>query len=236
MTIDINFKFYSDSNGGDPDLKSPTLRKYHKFLWSKPLPNGRNFELFDDVNGSYLYNKSEVGEFYLGSDGIAHSYRNHKRKKFIIEKIPNEVAELFELCSTVGGYIIFPNRKINGNQTINQKRGVLKVIDDRFDLTLECIRRFYAGLQSPLHKTLIIYSSYFNLFDDFNGYIKHFFLQDLVDENHNIKFYLPFDDFKSSPVFSCVDDYLFYKEGVMKFVNHRNKRIEQYIKGIEYSE
>jgi hypothetical protein len=40
MNIDITFNFYSDSNGGDPDLKSPTLRKYHQFLWHKRLPNG----------------------------------------------------------------------------------------------------------------------------------------------------------------------------------------------------
>ena len=40
MTIDTNFKFYTDSNGGDPDLKSPTLRRYHRILWSKELPDG----------------------------------------------------------------------------------------------------------------------------------------------------------------------------------------------------
>ena len=45
--IDISFNFYSDANGGDPDSTSPTLKKYHKLLWNKALPNGAIFELQD---------------------------------------------------------------------------------------------------------------------------------------------------------------------------------------------
>jgi len=77
MIIDTNFNFYSDANSGDPDRTSPTLRRYHKRLWSKPLPNGNIFELSDNKNGVYLYHKSELGEFFLGSDAITHSYKNH---------------------------------------------------------------------------------------------------------------------------------------------------------------
>jgi len=39
--IDITFDFRSDTPGypkKDPDALSPTLRRYHKLLWSKPLP------------------------------------------------------------------------------------------------------------------------------------------------------------------------------------------------------
>jgi hypothetical protein len=36
--IDIEYDLRSDANGGDPDSTSPTLRQYHKILWSKPLP------------------------------------------------------------------------------------------------------------------------------------------------------------------------------------------------------
>ena len=43
-TIDINFDVYSDTpEGKDPDSFSPTLRKYHKILWSKSLPNNKEF-------------------------------------------------------------------------------------------------------------------------------------------------------------------------------------------------
>ncbi|RLD04621.1 MAG: hypothetical protein DRI56_10930 [Chloroflexota bacterium] len=229
MIIDTIFNFYSDSNGGDPDSTSPTLRKYHKILWSKPLPNGTFFELRDKKNGAYLYHKSEFGEFFLGSDAITHSYKNHKRKQWLTEQIPNEVNELFDTGSTIGAYIIFPNKRIDGKHTINQARGVNSLIDDRFDLTLECIRLFYLGQESPLYLTLLRYKKFFDLFDDFAGYTHFFLLDDLVDESYNIKFYLPFDGFNTRPTFIDVNQYLLYKDGVINFIRSRNKRIENYI-------
>jgi len=229
MIINTSFNFYSDSNGGDPDSTSPTLRKYHKVLWSKTLPNGSFFELCDDKNGAYLYHESELGKFFLGSDAITHSYNNHKRKKWLTEQIPNEVNELFDTGSTIGAYIVFPNNRIDEKHTINQARGVNSLIDDRFDLTLECIRLFYSGGNSPLYDTLLRYENFFNLFDDFYGYIHFFFLDDLLDENNKIKFYLPFDGFKTRPSFSDVNQYLLYKKKVVGFIESRNKRIENYI-------
>ena len=230
MIIDTTFNFYSDSNGGDPDRTSPTLRRYHKMLWSKPLPDGHVLELRDDPKDAYLYHKSELGEFYFGSDAITHSYKNHKRKKWLTEQIPTEVNELFDTGSTIGGYIIFPNNRINGKHTINQARGVNSYIDDRFDLTLECIRRFYSEENSPLYNTLLRYKSYFDLFGNFMGYIHFFFLNDLVNENNEINFYLSFDGFKTRPKFSDVDQYLSYKDRVIEFIKSRNTRIENYVK------
>lgn len=49
MLIDTSFDFRSDAGGKDPDVYSPTLRQHHKFLWSKALPNGRLFDLDDNV-------------------------------------------------------------------------------------------------------------------------------------------------------------------------------------------
>lgn len=233
MIIDVNFNFYSDSNGGDPDSTSPTLRKYHKILWSRTLPNGKLLELSDNKNGVYLYHQSELGEFFFGSDAITHSYKNHKRKKWLTEQIPNEVKELFDTGSTIGGYIIFPSNRIDGKQTINQARGVNRLIDDRFDLTLECIRLFYAGKESPLYETLSRYELFFNLFDDFSGYIHFFFLEDLICEDNKIKFYLPFDDFKTRPSFSDIDQYLLYKKRVVDFIESRNKRIDSFMNSKE---
>ena len=228
MKIDTTFNFYSDSNGGDPDRDSPTLRKYHKRLWSKPLPNGKHLELRDDKKGAYLYHNSELGEFFLGSDAITHSYKNHTRKKWLTDQIPNEVNELFDAGSTIGAYIIFPNNRIDGKPTINQARGVIGLIDDRFDLTLECIRRFYLQEKSPLYDTLLRYKGFFDLFDDFLGYIHFFLLDDLITENKMIDFYLPFDGFRTRPIFTDVNQYLLYKNRVIRFINSRNKRIENY--------
>src|SRR5690606_21565856 len=228
MIIDTTFDFYTDANGGDPDSTSPTLRSYHQLLWSKPLPNGQMFDL-SKQSGTYLYHNSELGEFNLGSDAITHSYRNQKRKKWLIEQVTNEVDELFKIGSTIGAYTLFPKNKIDNKFTINQARGVNSLIDDRFDLTLECIRLFYEGQNNPLYATLSKYKNFFDLFENFMGYIHFFLLDDLIDEKSNIKFYLPFDGFNTYPSFSDISQYLLYKKGVMNFIKSRNKRIENYI-------
>jgi len=224
--IDKNFIFQSDSYGKDPDTYSPTLRKYHKILWSKLLPNGKLFNLRDDKAGAYLYHNSELGEFFLGSDTIGHSYRNQKRKQWLTRQIPEAVNEVYCAASTIGACIIFPNNRIDNKQTINGARGCNVRIDDRFDLTLECIKRFYVGLASPLHDVLFRYRNFFNLFGNFRWYVDFFLLQDLVTNNYNVKFYLPFDNFVTAPSFRGVDDYMLYKKGLIDFIRKRNERIE----------
>jgi len=229
MVIDTKFNVYTDANGGDPDSTSPTLRAYHKFLWSKPLPNGEQFELSTNRRGAYLYHKSKLGEHFLGSDAITHSYRNHKRKAWLTRKIQDEVIELFDTGSTIGAYTLFPNKRVDGNHTINQARGVNSLIDDRFDLTLECIRLFYLNQESPLYQAFLRYQNFFDLFGSFKGYINFFLLNDLVEGDERIRFYLPFDNFRSKPTFESIEEYLAYKNGVMEFIKARNRRIERWV-------
>jgi len=59
--IGTSFDFRLDAGGKDPDSYSPTLRRYHQLLWSKPLPGGAFFDL-DFVDG-YLHHRSDLGEF-----------------------------------------------------------------------------------------------------------------------------------------------------------------------------
>jgi hypothetical protein len=228
--IDTAFNMYTDANGGDPDITSPTLRRYHKLLWSKTLPSGEFFELQENKNGSYLWYSSTLGDFSLGSDAITHSYKNQKRKKWLISQIPEEVKELFNMGSTIGAYIIFPNKQVERKNTINQARGVSLLIDDRFDLTLECIKRFYINQSSPLYDTLNRYKVFFQLFVNFKGYVEFFLLDDLVDEKGEVKFYLPFDNFQSKPEFVNKEEYIIYKNKVMYFIECRNRRIDDYIR------
>ena len=225
--IDINFNVYSDTpKGKDPDTHSPTLRRYHKILWSKPLPNGANFDL-DDTVPKYLHHNSELGEFVLASDSIGHTYSRVKSTSHIVNKIPpEEINSFFAICSTIGAYIIFPAKKIANKMTINGSRGLNRSIKDRFDLTLECIRRFYINESSPLSETFQRYSSFFSLFRDFKGYKDFFLLQDLVEENNiSIKFFLPFDGFNHPPLPNSVEEYQSYKEHLMDSVRARNQRI-----------
>ncbi len=65
MLIDTSFDFRTDAGGRDPDSRSPTLRKYHRHLWSRPLPGGAPFELLDTTPGIYLHHRSGLGEFQL---------------------------------------------------------------------------------------------------------------------------------------------------------------------------
>jgi len=71
LSIDTTFNFYSDSGGKDPDSHSPTLKKYHKLLWTKPLPNGKVFSLSDTESNSYLTYISAQEKISLSSDSDA---------------------------------------------------------------------------------------------------------------------------------------------------------------------
>ena len=134
---------------------------------------------------------------------------------------------MFKQGANIASYIIFPKNRINNGQTINMARGVNSLIDDRFDLTLECIKRLYKNLSSPLKNTLLKYKSFFDLFESFENYVEFFLLQDLIDsKKSSIKFYMPFDDFKTRPGFNKVKDYLSYKYKVIEFNNSRKDRIK----------
>lgn len=226
--IDIQFNFYLETpQGKDPDAYSPTLRRYHKLLWSKPLPNGLKFELTDKTPKVYLHHQSKLGEFFLSSDAMGHTYRNVKSMSHIVNQVPSdEINSFFAICCTIGGYIIFPSNRIDKKMTINGSRGLNRSIKDRFDLTLECIRRHYANKDSPLSDTLQRYTEFFNLFQNFQGYVDFFLLHDLVAENYSsIKFCLPFNSFNNPPLPNNVDEYRLYKKNMVDFVIARNQRI-----------
>lgn len=72
--MDITFDVRTDAGGKDPDTHSPTLRRYHKRLWSKPLPGGRSFLLDDTTPGAYLHHRSDLGEFFLSSDSVTPTF------------------------------------------------------------------------------------------------------------------------------------------------------------------
>ena len=228
MDIDINFNFYSDTpKGKDPDSYSSTLRSYHRILWSRELPNGSLFKL-DETIPMRLHHKSELGEFVLSSDSIANTYSNIKSTTDIVKKIDAEELEKFvSLCSTIGGYIIFPSERINNQMTINGARGVNKKIRDRFDLTLECIRKYYKNEDSPLNETFERYKQFFNLFESFKGYVDFFLLQDLVTSDYlSIKYFVPFESFENYPLPNDIEEYKQYKYNLSNFVSSRSQRMK----------
>ncbi len=228
--IDITFDFRSDTPPGkDPDALSPTLRRYHKFLWTKPLPGGTVFELMDSMYGAYLHHSSELGEFWLASDAVIPSFRKESRLSQVIEQIPEKMAEFIHIGYTIGGMMLFPQKRIEGKMTINGARGFHPRIKDRFDLTLECIRLHYIGKPSPLESTLGRYGDYFSLFCNFQGFAEFFLLQDMIrNDSSAVEFFTPFDNFNSSPVPDSMAAYLSYREQAIGFINARNQRIQKW--------
>jgi hypothetical protein len=226
--IDITFDFRSDTpSGKDPDAYSSTLRRYHKLLWSKPLPNGKVFALSDSKEGAYLHHLSELGEFSLSSDSVIPSFGSWKSMEHIISQLnAGELEEFRSKNYTMGGMMIFPANRIDGKSTINGARGFNSLIKDRMDLTLECIRRHYLNQESPLTDVLERYQDFFALFETFKGYVEFFLLQDLVTEDFSaIKFFMRFKDFKTSSVPKTLNEYLDYKDLSIDFVRKRNERI-----------
>ncbi len=167
--IDITFDFTSDTPrywddywtnddilgtfNNDPDSASKTLKLYHKLLYSKPLPNDEMLELSAGSGANYLTWK----DIRFGSDSIIASFRYKNNRSFmekVAETIPNYqeyIENYIHKSYTIGGEIIFPKR----SGGINQTRGFNHLIKDRWDLTLECIRKFYLGENSPLYSTLL---------------------------------------------------------------------------------
>ena len=230
MRLDISFDFRCDSAGKDPDIFSPTLRQYHQNLWSKKLPCGLNFQL-DYAPNAYLHHSSDLGNFTLTSDSAVPTYTRWKSMQHIVGCFSEEENERFRSLSyTIGGMIIFPGNRVHGKQTINGARGFNRQIADRLDLTLECIRLFYIGENNPLMETLLRYKNFFDLFNDFRGYVEFFLLHDLVQDGYkNIKFFLPFDNFSLPSVPQNIDNYIEYKNKSIDFVIARNNRIHSLV-------
>jgi hypothetical protein len=229
MGIDIAFDFRSDTPPGkDPDWYSPTLRRYHGLLWSKPLPSGARFDLWETTPRVYLHHNSALGEFFLSSDAAIPTFTRWTALKPITEQLTqSENDEFNRIAYTIGGMMTFPGNQIDRQLTINQARGWKRSISDRFDLTLECIRRHYSGFDSPLAPTLARYTNFFALFGDFRGYVSFFLLDDLVADDHRVNFFMPFDDFQTPSVPRDVPTYREYRRRSIEFIEARNRRIRQ---------
>lgn len=225
--IDITFDFRSDSKGRDPDTYSPTLNAYHRALWSKRLPNGEVMDL-QSKGAPYVLTWKD---FYFTSDTIIvemHYPRNQKIIDQVYERIenPEEFFEhLLRRSYSIGSMIIFP---VHVN-SMNQRRGMNTLIADRWDLTLECIRRHYAGEESPLSKVIEKDRAFYDLFVDFKGYVDFFFLQDCVSADYSsVNRWMGDALFEKSGLPENVEDYFKFLLKEHIFLDKRNKRIQEY--------
>ena len=232
IDIDTDFDVTTEiPKGADPDSRSPTLRAYHQSLWSKALPNGQRFIL--DISGPAptLVHYSELGRFVLASDAITNSYRHTKLAARYMNEVRSEADRLYQRGCTVAAYTIWPANTI-ANTTINKARGLLRKIGDRMDLTLECLRLFYAGItdaeRNPLGPTFLNYADFFALFESFEGYIEFFLLQDIVNDGA-VRFWLPFEGFDGDPRPKTAMEYREYASVVLQFIDLRAQRMRDQV-------
>ncbi len=233
MSIDVTFAMTSDSLGVDPDdlrSGSPTLRDYHRALWSRPAvgTQGEALNWQADARNLYLWHETEIlGRFAVSSDTIVTSHRAYSR--FAVSSLYKEVEperreQFHRVCSTIGGFIVFPVHL----QSINQRRGSAPLCD-RFDLALECIRRHYEEPDShnPLGQVLARNSGFFDLFGDFSGYVQFFYLDPLVNSNGTVNWHLDnvAGDLSKALLPQTMSDYLTYLDRQEAFVLARNQLI-----------
>jgi hypothetical protein len=165
----------------------------------------------------------------ISSDSISHSYQNRESIRLITKNLQEVVQNLRNLGYTIGGSIIFPCKKIDRKMTINGARGFNAKIADRFDLTLECIRRHYLSERNPLEDTLNRYTQFFKLFGSFRNYVDFFMLQDLVSSDYKkINLYIHSGiAFETSPLPNSAREYIAYAERNIEFLESRNARISE---------
>ena len=144
------------------------------------------------------------------------------------QKVPdynNFVENYVRHSYTIGGTIIFPKHP----GSINQAKGTNARISDRWDLTLECIRRHYAGEESPHSKAMDSDREFFDLFLDFRDYVDYFFLQDCVTEDYSrVRYWIGDGAFNKNALPQTVDEYLLWLDRQSDFLKRRNARIKEY--------
>ena len=253
--IDVNYNFLRDNPKYDPEIidleydpdkSSEMLQVFHKILWSKEENNIKlNFERGLEDN-DYLILINQCGtkeeEKIFSSDWIINDYQHWNRNKWLdLNYLDNMDIKLLRdfnnITNTIGGRIIFPKRRLDGkHETINTHRYTEKKIRERFDITLECIRRFYNGEESipEFDETLKRYNFFFKIFgksiEGFKNYCNFFLLHDLVSADYTkINFFLKFDDFEINPFPKSEQQYLDFANNATRFIQSRNKRIQNFI-------
>lgn len=238
-TIDPDLDFAEDyRKGSDPDRWSQRLYDWQLLLWSRKVAGLKPFELEVVWSAGYTMRLTTANRsLRLASDGLMQTWSTPGwRRRFapeVFEEIEADRDDFYRIASTIGGYILWPlNGPGQSGQSINQTRGRTRQIDDRFDLTLECIRRAYdePDADNPLSECLVRYSDFFELFGDFRTYVRFWLLDDQLTPDGGVRSFMTgerIDEFRPAGVAQSVEEYARFREGSIRFVRTRNQRIRE---------
>jgi hypothetical protein len=236
---DLDFASYYQT-GRDPDRDCERLYQWHRALWGRSVPGAAPFELeiIHDRGYGLRLRSAKNPEIRLASDSIIPTWSTpswtNRFAPDLVAEIAKDANDFYRIACTIGGYIVLPrNRTGQTGQTINQARGTHPAIADRFDLTLECIRRHYSepAAENPLGSRLAAYGDFFVLFNDFDTYVRFFLLDDLITEDRDAVRSLisgePLREFRVPAFAETAAEYADYRHRTIKFVTARNARIRQ---------
>ena len=160
------------------------------------------------------------------------------------------IGHYLQYANTIGGFIVFP--KISNS--INVRRGNrYGSIKDRFDLTLECIRRLYQQeyfddkKDNPLFGISKEEKAFFRMFGSFEKYTEFFCLNKswvengkvlnlLYDENkdkteRNVKTLDEWDFNQQKPLPQDPTEWWTFYDNIMSHLKARNQQIKEVIEG-----
>lgn len=246
--FDLTFDYETDRPArtkADADRDSPRLRLDHELLWTKPLRSGVTFAPIAPLarrEGYLIWTDGSGARHWYGSDAITQSYTRWASPKELAEAkaaLSDEQRTLYlGPPYTIASSTIWPVRSID-LPTINTARGfgpTGRVLRDRIDLTLECIRRHYVGTENALASVLTAYNDFFSLFEGFPEFTEFFHFQDLVSPDFSaVRSLMCFDEVLAQPAFereatpTTVEEYVAYREATMKFITRRGNRMADWV-------
>ena len=197
----------------DPDSLSDGLRTSQYLLYRKKLPGLTERLVWE---GMTLSSDVIITMMNFYNYSVVKALKDDPRFRPKVEKFMHTIYR-------IGGEIVFPQHQFS----VNQKRG--NAANDRFDLTLLCIQRYYEHSEDlpsvPLKNLLEVISNdsdFFDAFGSFKDYVDTFFLNDLVDNNYNTVLWI---DNHERPK---AHEYEILMEKQMEFLEKRSKRISDY--------
>jgi len=219
--------------GSNPNTDSETLRKYHRLLWNRELPNGQLMELEwgGSDNRLFLWNGMKFASEYLTTAFIGRWSDSPFQGVLdaVVDSTPDYrsyVEGYLHDFNTIGGFVILPVQLIGLRRVFTMKSR--KPLHGRWDLMLECIRRHYAGEDNLLSDACRRDIEFLNLFVDFEGYVQFFYLQDCLDSaTGKVKFWIGDGDLRNDTLPRDVEEYRKWIEAQREFVKARNIRIEK---------